>query len=109
MNKELEYRKLHLHDQKKKEANAPQEKQTQPPLSPSFGALWVAHPTIFSRMSCDGLSTTVSSYELFFRAVGFVEGRTTVVAFFGLSSSLEENYSSSRTREDQNKENSWKQ
>jgi hypothetical protein len=48
-------------------------------------------------MSYDGLSTTVSSYELFFGAVGVVEGRTTMVAFFGLSSSLEENYSSSRT------------
>jgi hypothetical protein len=46
----------------------------------------------------------VSSCELFFRAVGVVKGRTTVVAFFGLSSSLEENHSSSRTGEDQNKE-----
>jgi hypothetical protein len=42
-------------------------------------------------MSCDGLSTMVSSCELFFGAVGVVEGRTMVVAFFGLSSSLKEN------------------
>jgi hypothetical protein len=55
-------------------------------------------------MSCDGLSTTVSSRELFFRAIVVVEGRTTVVAFFGLSSSLKENHLSSRTGEDQNKE-----
>jgi hypothetical protein len=55
-------------------------------------------------MSCDGLSTTVPSCELFFGAVGVVEGRTTVVVFFGLSSSLEENHSSSRIGEDQNKE-----
>jgi hypothetical protein len=50
---------------------------------------------IFSRMSFDGLSIMVSSYDFFFEAVGVVEGRTTVVAFFGLSSSLEENHSSS--------------
>jgi hypothetical protein len=55
-------------------------------------------------LSRDGLSTTVSSCELFFGAVGVVEGRTTVVDFFGLSSSLEENHSSSRTGEDQNEE-----
>jgi hypothetical protein len=55
-------------------------------------------------MSCDGLSTMVSYHELFFRAVGVVGGRTTVVDLFGLSSSQEENHSSSRTREDQNKE-----
>jgi hypothetical protein len=39
----------------------------------------------------------VSSCELFFGAVGVVEGITTVAAFFGLSSSLKENHSSSRT------------
>jgi hypothetical protein len=55
-------------------------------------------------MSCDVLSTMVSSCELFFRAVGVVKGRTTVVAFFGLSSSLKENHLSSRIGEDQNKE-----
>jgi hypothetical protein len=55
-------------------------------------------------MLCDRLSTMVSSCELFFGAVGAVEGRTTMVAFFGLSSSLEENHSSSRTGEYQNKE-----
>jgi hypothetical protein len=43
-------------------------------------------------MSSDGLSITVSSCEPFFEAVGVVEGRTTVVAFFGLSSSLKENH-----------------
>jgi hypothetical protein len=47
MNKELEYRKLCLHDQKKRKADAPQEKQTQPPLTPSFGALRVAHQRFF--------------------------------------------------------------
>jgi hypothetical protein len=31
-----------------------------------------------------------------------------MVVFFGLSSSLEENHSSSRTGEDQIKKNSWK-
>jgi hypothetical protein len=45
----------------------------------------------------------VSSCEPFFRVVGVVEGRTIVVVFFSLSSSLEENHSSSRTGEDQNK------
>jgi hypothetical protein len=55
-------------------------------------------------MSYDGLSTTVSSCEPFFGAVVVVEGRTTVVVSFSLSSSLKENHSSSRTREDQNKE-----
>jgi hypothetical protein len=34
---------LGLHDQKKREADAPQEKQTQPPMSFSFSALLVAH------------------------------------------------------------------
>jgi hypothetical protein len=45
-------------------------------------------------MSYDGLFTTVSFCKPFFGAVGVVEGSTTVVVFFGLSSSLEENHSS---------------
>jgi hypothetical protein len=57
-------------------------------------------PPTFSRMSCDRLSTMVSSCELFFGAVGVVEGRTIVVDFFGLSSSLKENHLSSRIGED---------
>jgi hypothetical protein len=55
-------------------------------------------------MSCDGLPIMISSCELFFGAVGVVEGRTTVVDFFSISSSLKENHLSSRTGEDQNKE-----
>jgi hypothetical protein len=47
----------------------------------------------------------VSSGERFFGAVEVAEGRTTVAAFFGLSSLLKENYSSSREGEDQKKEN----
>jgi hypothetical protein len=57
-----------------------------------FWRFMVCTPTTFSRMSCDGLSTTVSSCEIFFGAVVVVEGRTTLVDFFGLSSSLEENH-----------------
>jgi hypothetical protein len=59
-------------------------------------------------MSCDGLSTTVSSRESFFGAARVVEGRITMVVFFGLSSSLEENHLSSRIGEDQIKKKSWK-
>jgi hypothetical protein len=46
----------------------------------------------------------VSSCKLFFGVVRVVKGRTTVAAFFGLSSSLKENHSTSRIGEDQNKE-----
>jgi hypothetical protein len=45
-------------------------------------------PTTFSWRSCSGLSTMVSSWGRFFRAVEVVKGRTTVVAFFGLLSLL---------------------
>jgi hypothetical protein len=47
----------------------------------------------------------VFSRGCFFGVVEVAEGRTTVAAFFGLSSSLKENYSSSREREGQKKEN----
>jgi hypothetical protein len=39
MSKKLEYIKLRLHYQKKRDTDAPQEKQ----MSPSFGAMRVAH------------------------------------------------------------------
>jgi hypothetical protein len=45
-------------------------------------------------MSYDELFTTVSSCKPFFGAVGVIKGSTTVVVFFGLTSSLEENHSS---------------
>jgi hypothetical protein len=54
-------------------------------------------PTIFSRASCDEFPTTVSSCEPFFAAAEVVEGRTTVVVSFGLSSSLKKNHLSLRT------------
>jgi hypothetical protein len=44
--------------------------------------------TIFSRASYDGFPTTVSSCEPFFAAAEVVEGRTTVVVPFGISSSV---------------------
>jgi hypothetical protein len=54
-------------------------------------------PIIFSRASCDGFPTIVSSCEPFFAAAKVVEGRTTVVVPFILSSSLKKNHLSSRT------------
>jgi hypothetical protein len=52
---------------------------------------------IFSRASCDGFPTTVSSCEPFFAAAEVTKGRTTVVVSFSLSSSLKKNHPSSRT------------
>jgi hypothetical protein len=48
----------------------------------------IGAPIIFSRASCDGVSTIVSSYEPFFATSEVVEGRTTIVVSFDLSSSL---------------------
>jgi hypothetical protein len=61
-------------------------------------------PTIFSRMSCDGFPTIVSSQETPTGVEEVVKGRTTVVIFFDLSSSLKEKHLSSRTGEGQGKE-----
>jgi hypothetical protein len=54
-------------------------------------------PAIFSKASCDGFPTPVSSREPFFAAAEVTEVKTTLVVSFGLPSSLEKNYLSSRT------------
>jgi hypothetical protein len=56
-------------------------------------------------MSCDGFFTIVSSRETLTRAVQVVEGRTTVVVFFGLSSSLKEKHLTSRIGKTKGKRN----
>jgi hypothetical protein len=48
----------------------------------------IGAPIIFSRVSCDGVSTIISSHEPFFATTEVIEGRTTIVVSFDLSLSL---------------------